>query len=296
MKEKTWCYKFQLPRLGFSGEYFPVEEYRITDNFLIVQKNPKSEEAIGCIMERGDDKKAREIYRRGLKEQYMFNFVAIYNLFTPVPVEFNQLGYGEINEEKKMREQLHFIKLTGSVLYTHEQQERAQKEILQHLEQAKLIWNYFIKLPDNNLKKNILNALAYYFYAKKAERLEERIVNIITALECLFIESNVELGYKLSLRSSYLISHYIKDDDGKKIFKFTKDMYDIRSTIVHQGTSKKEIKTEDVFKLFGLSTICIRSFLILNKTCTDKQQVINYLEDGLFGKKIELPNLNKLPT
>jgi len=140
----------------------------------------------------------------------MLNFVSIYNLFTPTTLFFDNAGYQQISVVTNLLNELIFMNLSVTILrIPKEQEEESRLRILHQLEETKMIWNLFEAI-NIKLKQNIINALHYFYYGKMADRDEEKIVNYITGFECLFLEDNRELSYKLSMRSSYILSKYVK--------------------------------------------------------------------------------------
>jgi len=60
---------------------------------------------------------------------------------------------------------------------------------------------------------------------------EDKLIDIMIGIETLFSESNDEIRYKTSLRTSLLIGKGL--EDRKKIFKIMQKAYDLRSKLVH---------------------------------------------------------------
>ena len=71
--------------------------------------------------------------------------------------------------------------------------------------------------------------------------LEDRIFDTATALEILYQLEGSELRYKLATRGACFLGD--NDEESKSILKKLKTFYDNRSAIVHNGKTKKSLRT-----------------------------------------------------
>jgi len=292
---QKWGHNFRLRDFSVPGSLFPIDRYPISKSFLLVKDPEHPEAAIACIGILYQGKKMDALFETiGISEKHIFNFAALYSLFSPLPlrIEHGQVGYS-IRGFSELGGNLSMANWKWEVTLTSERQENEKKFILDRLENSSLIWDFFNKMPENSLKKNITNSLHYFYYGKNAVRIEEKIVNFVIGFECLFLESERELGYKLSHRSSLLLSYYI-EKDRNILYSFIKNMYDERSSVVHSGEIKKTITQEQLIDLEFYLSICIRSYMIFSKNFNNKQKVINYIERGILGEKIKIPSKQEI--
>lgn len=82
-------------------------------------------------------------------------------------------------------------------------------------------------------KKSDRITRAFYFTAsaRKSSIYPMKIVFYCTALECLFSTSTSEITHKIAERVALVIGNSV--EDRKRLFKFIKTAYSIRSTLVH---------------------------------------------------------------
>ena len=112
------------------------------------------------------------------------------------------------------------------------------------LDKAKLMFNTMFKhLSIDFMEKNrIVRSISFYKHAIETYPKHLRFLNLTIAIESLLSTSRHELRYKISQRAAWLLGNDSKDK--KDIFKKTKDIYDLRSTIVHGGALKQSDLTK----------------------------------------------------
>ena len=104
-------------------------------------------------------------------------------------------------------------------------------------------------------------ALIYYYYAFRARRLEERIINLMIAGEALLITRNTSIRTPISDRISALIAE--NEMDKGVISRRMRELYDLRSAIVHGGRKKPNLK--DSLELLNYVQRAINHALDLRK-------------------------------
>lgn len=99
------------------------------------------------------------------------------------------------------------------------------------------------------MKSHLKLALVYYYWAVQASqrRFEEAIINLMISAEALLIVSNESIRGSLSRRLSTLITS--DEEEKKTIEKKMRELYELRSAIVHGGRKKPTFK--DVRTLFS---------------------------------------------
>jgi hypothetical protein len=79
--------------------------------------------------------------------------------------------------------------------------------------------------------------------ARLSNSIAHKVSIYITALETLFSTSPNELTYRLSERTAFFLGE--SSNDRKDIFKFMKDAYAVRSSVVHGSTLGKKARSLD---------------------------------------------------
>jgi hypothetical protein len=98
---------------------------------------------------------------------------------------------------------------------------------------------YNVRKMSNDKIFKLISEKFCYSTSGEDTPLENRLVDFITILESLFMpDSNMELSFKLSIRVAKLLHKELKMTE-KELFQEMKKLYDIRSTIVHKGSSIK---------------------------------------------------------
>ena len=90
-------------------------------------------------------------------------------------------------------------------------------------------------------------ALRYYNSAKERENNEDKLIDYMIVLEALYLSEELELGFKLSHRVATLLG----EDEPKRreIFNNMRNLYALRSKIVHGNLHDYKIPNEDIKKI-----------------------------------------------
>ncbi len=91
---------------------------------------------------------------------------------------------------------------------------------------------------------------------------EDKLLDYMIGLESLFLpDGNDELTFRLSLRVAFLINQDMVER--KKIFKFIRKMYELRSKIAHGNAHGKKFKLtkEDISKIEGILRSTLKIYL-----------------------------------
>lgn len=270
---------------------FPLNNFDISEDLKLF-KDPNNEEAaIACLAIDTGDSEHGFLDAIPIANKIITNFAALFSLFTrlTLQVESGNVCFS-INDLSDLGKNQSISEWETKVTIEEKSQSSLGETIKKYLSNTKKIWAIFEETMDNNLKKNIINALHYYYFGKNSLRPEEKILNYMIGFECLFLDDFQELTYKLSHRSSYLISNYV--ELGRiEIFDFIKKMYRLRSKIVHNGEIG-EIIYPITFKMIDeYLSISIRCYISLLNSFSNKQDVIKYIEKGLLGEEINFPEI-----
>lgn len=108
------------------------------------------------------------------------------------------------------------------------------------------------KSSRTSLEKKILQAIQTYWFSKLSKRIEIRFLLVISAFESLLLSRNDlnYLGKRLAEKVAFLCSQNF--DERMKLYIKIKRFYDIRSKIVHSGSSNivpnDEIEARKLFQ------------------------------------------------
>jgi len=121
--------------------------------------------------------------------------------------------------------------ITGSVVLTKEQMERYTFL----LKTAMQMFQKYERTLKEKSKRYLRNAIVYYYRALKDLEhfhLEEALIDQMISLESLLSKERMELGYRLSLRASSLLS-VEKRDKQYDTYRRVHNLYNKRGKIVH---------------------------------------------------------------
>lgn len=109
----------------------------------------------------------------------------------------------------------------------------------------KTFWNDYRQKRRQD-KLNDIEIALRRFNSSYGEKIEDRLIDHMIALESLYLSDEKELRYKLALRAAFLLS----PNEGSRVelYKRLKFAYDYRSKIVHGGREKPSLQKEDKLK------------------------------------------------
>lgn len=109
-----------------------------------------------------------------------------------------------------------------------------------------------------SLPKNIPLALSYYNRTFGAAQKAMRLVDLVTCLECLLVDGNEEISYRLASRCANLLGP--DPDARKRLYQEIRGFYNVRSRLVH-GEILKE-KHESYIQTVEDLRDCVRRVLL----------------------------------
>lgn len=133
------------------------------------------------------------------------------------------------------------------------------------------LFNYILTEKDSRF------GVAYRRLASGLERrnTEDKLIDYMIGLETLYLpDGSAELSFRLSLRVSFLL--FKKQEERKTIFKFLRNIYNIRSQIVHGKDYK--LSNEDILKVEDLLRLSIKLWV------KDKTNFLAELKNEQDGK------------
>ncbi|MBI1983745.1 MAG: hypothetical protein HYS61_06070 [Acidobacteria bacterium] len=134
----------------------------------------------------------------------------------------------------------------------------------------------------SDLEERILSALQWAGRASVNERREEAFLQFAIGLEVLLLRhTETELTYRLSLRAAHLL---LKDFEGRKdLGKKVRDLYRVRSRVVHSGTL--QVTDADLYRIRYFTKSAILALLTkppFSEMKTD-EELEHWFENQMLG-------------
>jgi hypothetical protein len=138
-----------------------------------------------------------------------------------------------------------------------------------------LVWKIYKK----NTRSYLRNAIDYYHRSLGDIRLEERLIDLMIALESLFSLEVSELRLRYSLRASFFLGAG-QERETTSIFSNIYDLYDKRSKVVH-GTEDVNLNGTDISFLQQHLKEAIKRFIHINMS---KRDIIRLIDESIYNK------------
>lgn len=141
---------------------------------------------------------------------------------------------------------------------------------------------------EDDAKLFLRNAIDYFYHALNNIRPEERLIDLMIAMESLFSRQPQELRLRISLRAAFLLS-IGKKNKRSDIFKRIYDLYAIRSKIVH-GIQKVDLPGQEFLSFINDVSEAINVFFYIRK---GKDEFLTLLDESVYDikKRRELEEL-----
>ena len=148
-------------------------------------------------------------------------------------------------------------------------------------------WKDFKKILVFNeyLNHNYLQiAISRFNLGSEEKHLENKLIDYFIAFEALYVLDRSELSYRLALRVATLIAESSKEK--KDIFKFMRDSYTLRSSIIHGNPPKIRKKTIDMKQYLPKLENCLRRsiikfFRLINKF-KNQSDILDYIDSNIL--------------
>jgi len=130
----------------------------------------------------------------------------------------------------------------------------------------------------------------YYLSACSTISIDSGIVNLISGLEALLTNKEEGLSQKTSLRAAVILSD--DEDYRRNMFEFIKNMYDVRSLIVH-GDPEKLLKNKykwffkDSYSAYFRLKKILSDLLVKLDSIMDKNILIDQLQKKIFSAQLK---------
>ena len=158
-------------------------------------------------------------------------------------------------------------------------------------EDFKKLYKKSLRFTDD---RRMFIALERFNLAYEKKRFEDNIIDYVIAFEALFVNSK-RIRMEVGLKSGFLIED--TKEKRTEICKFMRDLYDLRSSIVHGDGIKIPMKVgkEDYYSDYRLRSDIIKIFREIIKSCfdeerlRDKKDIFTLIEEELKFEE----NINK---
>jgi len=151
--------------------------------------------------------------------------------------------------------------------------------IMANLLKLKRLWTYYASLPSSSLKDRVTTALHYYLYAKRADRIEFRIINYCIAFEVLFVlDEKRNKKDAVSKRASKLL-YPITWQNPEIIIPYLTELFDARNSIVHEGDYEDKIHKIHLHYIDEYLKTSLEIFLLLAGKFETKSELIELIDE-----------------
>jgi len=274
-----WDKRFIIDGMTIAGNPFPQERIEIDEDMVLTQVKGKPERWMAHI--RVETKEGEEIFDsegdKAAKERIL-DFVSAYALKTDHMPTIQDVGASEMKESDCLGGDAKGIIISSETIWS----EKDKKKDLESLVEAVDYFKSNEKIFRDKLW--LKNALRYFYFAAMNERLEDKMINMITSLEALFFgkDERTELRYKLSLRAAALLGNVFYDRTTEKVFEDIKELYGKRCDVVHGSATK--VTHNDIYKLKTYTDGAIKTFIQMSHNMS-KKDILQLLNHSLVSKK-----------
>jgi hypothetical protein len=123
------------------------------------------------------------------------------------------------------------------------------------------------------------NAIDYYYRSLKDELLEEKIIDLMIALESLFSNEKDELGLRYSLRTAFFLG-VGREAERPDIFRKVQTLYGKRSIVVH-GTRIADLEYNDILTFQEYVREAIKRLIHIDMS---KQDILRLLDESVYDE------------
>lgn len=278
-----WDRCFVIDGMTITGIPFPQERIEIDENMVLKRVKGKPERCVAHI--RVETKEGEELFAsegdKAAKERIL-DFVSAYSLKTYHTPTIQGAGASTMKESDRLGDAKGAI--IGAITVTY-----PEKDKKKHIERESRLLTEAVDYFKSNGKifrdKSWLrNALRYFYFATMNERLEDKLINMITSLEALFFGKDDwgELRYKISVRAAALIGNVFDDKTTEEVFDDIKKLYGKRCDVVHGRVTK--VTHDDIYKLMTYTKRSIKTFVQMSHIMS-KEKILQLLDHCLVGKE-----------
>lgn len=262
---------------------FPEEEMKIDEKMIL--RRCEIEPGLctaHLLVETAEDEHPIDSHDGQPAQERVFNLICVYSLFSGDGVAVKSAGATQLRGPEGLGTG-GLTTLHVGLVFTPEAKEREEQRVRKNLSKSN---EYFSRYERVLLQKPCLaNALHYFYYAVNSKRREDVLIDLIIALESLYMREREELRYRLSLRVAALIGEMYDDRTPIDVFEDIKQLYDKRSRVLH-GKQKVEISFDEIQKLkdYARCSIKIISLLLEGR---NKEEILKLIDRALISPEAE---------
>jgi hypothetical protein len=139
------------------------------------------------------------------------------------------------------------------------------------------------KINPNQIENRLISALQWAGRASVEERKEEAFLLFTVALESLLLDNQEkqQLRYRFAVRGAHLLGDNLKSK--RDISRALKDLYDLRSAMVHSGSTDITDSNRDTVRHFARMAIYRVLATKPFSEMTAEEELENWFEDQVLG-------------
>lgn len=146
----------------------------------------------------------------------------------------------------------------------------------------KLFSEYYLNRPSVDF------ALRRYVSSRKTLNVDDRLVNLVVALEALLEPDNESgVSFRIALKAAHLIGQTI--EERQHLYRTVKDSYDVRSKIVHgskRSANPNRKPDKGTFKVNEVSELVQKLCPIVRKCCLARLLQFSSLDDEKLAQHL----------
>lgn len=292
-----------LWEVGFILEEMPLPEDKITvGNFSFESLSSNESEGLSLpalakvkVQRKSKEKDLSKEREKVIEsaERLLKDFVGLYALRIGYPIrivrfhhvmDLSKDSLGNAISRTREREKL-LKSIKGLITLALPMEIREQKIIRRALKETLKLTSQDLQSIDLSSKPNqyLRTALDYLQYSKVASQKEEKLIDLVIALEVIFSEGSHELSYRMAHRAASLLGE--SDQQKAELFKVVREIYNERSKIVHTGSSA--YASDETLKHISRASIIVEEslekFLILARKYS-RRAILERLDIAIFDE------------
>lgn len=211
-------------------------------------------------------------------EEFLNRFLRIYSLLVGRHARIVGHSANTLGPEDPLGTRKFFAEF-GIISKYNEQQVKRYTDVLN---QTIAKFDSVKRIFEERGKSYLKNAIDYFYHALGDTRLEERLIDLMIAVESLFSKKDErqELRLRFSLRAAFLLS-VGKEDERPNIFEAIYDLYGKRSKIVH-GVEKVDLSYEEIFQLKSYVQEAIKRLINIKQ---EKDKFLALLDQAVYDEE-----------
>jgi len=253
---------------------FPYDRYDLNDELILFRDPENAYQIIACLVK--DQNIGYSDYEK-IENEFQ-TFTSIYSLLTGTPIkqvfhemavtvkDSTRVGYTLITPKPPVK-----LALPDEIFH--------DLGIMANLLKIKRLWTYYASLPSTSLKDRVTTALHYYLYAKRADRIEFRIINYCIAFEVLFVLDEKRKKKDAVLKRASKLLYHITWQNPEIIIPYLKELFDARNSIVHEGNYKDKIHKVRLHYVDRFLKTSIEIYLLLAGKFETKSELIELIDE-----------------